>query len=185
MLLFGFYLKVSSSHSSIGKIPETTVLFFEFQPPNKKLSQFWSLRVTIYTCPDLSTSTARSCMVGSGNKAKIFKDQGLDVFFFSLRFEYFLVQALTSCSCKKSYLWLEFLKLDLAWATTLQKFHPYVKTKKSQLYYPLPNKRTGTIWKKLLRTGGGLAWVRSKKLSEISVGTFIRVGTIFEFFIAA
>ena len=44
-------------------------------------------------------------------------------------------------------------------------------------YYPLPNKRTGTTGKKLLRSGGGLAWVRSKKLSEILVGTFIRVGT--------
>ena len=48
------------------------------------------------------------------------------------------------------------------------------------VYYPLPNKRTGTIGKKLLRSGGGLAWVRSKKLSEILVGTFIRVGTILE-----
>ena len=45
-------------------------------------------------------------------------------------------------------------------------------------YYPLPNKRTGTIGKKLLRSGGGLAWVCSKTLSEILVGTFIRVGTI-------
>ena len=44
-------------------------------------------------------------------------------------------------------------------------------------YYPLPNKRTGTTGKKLLRSGGGLAWVRSKKLLEILVGTFIRVGT--------
>ena len=48
------------------------------------------------------------------------------------------------------------------------------------MYYPLPNKRTGTIGTKLLRSGGGLAWVRSKKLSEILVGTFIRVGTILE-----
>ena len=48
------------------------------------------------------------------------------------------------------------------------------------MYYPLPNKRTGTIGKKLLRSGGGLAWVRYKKLSENLVGTFIRVGTILE-----
>ena len=43
-------------------------------------------------------------------------------------------------------------------------------------YYPLPNKRTGTIGKKLLRLGGGLAWVQSKKLQHISGGTFIKGG---------
>ena len=46
-------------------------------------------------------------------------------------------------------------------------------------YYPVPNKRTGTFWKKLLRLRGGFAWVWSKKPSEILGGTFIWGGTIF------
>ena len=45
-------------------------------------------------------------------------------------------------------------------------------------YYSVPNKRTGTFWKKLLRLRGGFAWVWSKKPLEILGGTFIRGGTI-------
>ena len=51
-------------------------------------------------------------------------------------------------------------------------------------YYPVPNKRTGTFWKKLLRLRGGFAWVWSKKPSEILVGTFIWRGYDFSISIA-